>query len=167
MLPRFSTFISEGVSVVFFPTSLIYQPGFQYKLPFFSSKVRVNVVQNNLALLIYLMRMVKALMDNPTLYLEKYVSAANKACTFFKGDHLHIWFWFFNHSCMSSSQLWWRALSVSSCVCGQISTTTGLCVTLLLASWPRAAKPSVPPPTTSNPVSPRPLLRWPFWCFSC
>ncbi|XP_053318850.1 transcription initiation factor TFIID subunit 6 isoform X2 [Spea bombifrons] len=47
MLPRFSTFISEGV--------------------------RVNVVQNNLALLIYLMRMVKALMDNPTLYLEKYL----------------------------------------------------------------------------------------------
>ncbi|XP_044514028.1 transcription initiation factor TFIID subunit 6-like isoform X2 [Gracilinanus agilis] len=47
MLPRLSTFISEGV--------------------------RVNVVQNNLALLIYLMRMVKALMDNPTLYLEKYV----------------------------------------------------------------------------------------------
>ena len=37
-------------------------------------QVRVNVVQNNLALLIYLMRMVKALMDNPTLYLEKYVS---------------------------------------------------------------------------------------------
>lgn len=31
------------------------------------------MVQNNLALLIYLMRMVKALMDNPTLYLEKYV----------------------------------------------------------------------------------------------
>nr|CAB3266799.1 transcription initiation factor TFIID subunit 6 [Phallusia mammillata] len=47
MLPRFSTFISEGV--------------------------RVNVVQNNLALLIYLMRMVKALMDNPTLNLEKYL----------------------------------------------------------------------------------------------
>uniref|UniRef100_W5KPY7 Transcription initiation factor TFIID subunit 6 n=1 Tax=Astyanax mexicanus TaxID=7994 RepID=W5KPY7_ASTMX len=47
MLPRFSTFISEGV--------------------------RVNVVQNNLALLIYLMRMMKALMDNPTLYLEKYL----------------------------------------------------------------------------------------------
>uniref|UniRef100_A0A8C0HIT1 Transcription initiation factor TFIID subunit 6 n=1 Tax=Chelonoidis abingdonii TaxID=106734 RepID=A0A8C0HIT1_CHEAB len=37
------------------------------------SGVRVNVVQNNLALLIYLMRMVKALMDNPTLYLEKYL----------------------------------------------------------------------------------------------
>lgn len=47
LLPRFSTFVSEGI--------------------------RVNVVQNNLALLIYLMRMVKALMDNPTLNLEKYL----------------------------------------------------------------------------------------------
>ncbi|KAK3576818.1 hypothetical protein CHS0354_002605 [Potamilus streckersoni] len=47
MLPRFSTFIFEGV--------------------------KINVVQNNLALLIYLMRMVKALMDNQTLYLEKYL----------------------------------------------------------------------------------------------
>lgn len=43
--------------------------------PLTPTQVRVNVVQNNLALLIYLMRMVKALMDNPTLYLEKYVSA--------------------------------------------------------------------------------------------
>lgn len=33
----------------------------------------MNVMQKNLALLIYLMRMVKALMDNPMLYLEKYV----------------------------------------------------------------------------------------------
>lgn len=41
-------------------------------------QVRVNVVQNNLALLIYLMRMVKALMDNPTLYLEKYVSLGRR-----------------------------------------------------------------------------------------
>jgi hypothetical protein len=48
MLPRLCTFIAEGV--------------------------RVNVVQCNLALLIYLMRMVKALLDNQTLYLEKYVS---------------------------------------------------------------------------------------------
>jgi len=39
-----------------------------------SLQVKVNVTQNNLALLIYLMRMVKSLMDNPTLYLEKYVS---------------------------------------------------------------------------------------------
>ena len=37
-------------------------------------QVKINVVQNNLALLIYLMRMMKALMDNQTLYLEKYVS---------------------------------------------------------------------------------------------
>ena len=37
-------------------------------------QVRVNVAQNNLVLLIYLMRMVKALLDNATLYLEKYVS---------------------------------------------------------------------------------------------
>lgn len=48
---------------------------------FLFSKVRVNVVQNNLALLIYLMRMVKALMDNPTLYLEKYVSEKIKCCS--------------------------------------------------------------------------------------
>ncbi|XP_078613037.1 transcription initiation factor TFIID subunit 6-like isoform X2 [Branchiostoma floridae x Branchiostoma japonicum] len=47
MIPRFSTFVCEGV--------------------------RVNVVQSNLALLIYLMRMVKALMDNTTLHLEKYL----------------------------------------------------------------------------------------------
>ncbi|XP_071449000.1 transcription initiation factor TFIID subunit 6 isoform X1 [Hetaerina americana] len=47
MLPRMSTFIAEGV--------------------------RVNVVQSNLALLIYLMRMVKALLDNHSLYLEKYL----------------------------------------------------------------------------------------------
>ena len=47
MLPRLCTFIYEGV--------------------------RVNVVQNNLAPLIYLMRMVKALLSNQTLCLEKYV----------------------------------------------------------------------------------------------
>lgn len=41
---------------------------------FISEGVKVNVVQNNLALLIYLMRMVKALLDNQSLYLEKYVS---------------------------------------------------------------------------------------------
>ncbi|KAK7499297.1 hypothetical protein BaRGS_00009557 [Batillaria attramentaria] len=47
MLPRFITFVAEGV--------------------------KINVVQNNLALLIYLMRMVKSLLDNQTLYLEKYL----------------------------------------------------------------------------------------------
>jgi len=47
LLPRFTTFISEGV--------------------------KVNVAQHNLALLIYLLRMIKALMENNTLYLEKYL----------------------------------------------------------------------------------------------
>ncbi len=47
LLPRFATFISEGV--------------------------KINVGQHNLALLIYLLRMIKALMENSTLYLEKYL----------------------------------------------------------------------------------------------
>ena len=34
----------------------------------------MNVGQHNMALLIYLMRMVKALLDNSSLFLEKYVS---------------------------------------------------------------------------------------------
>lgn len=51
-------------------------------------QVRVNVVQNNLALLIYLMRMVKALMDNPTLYLEKYVSGPPARFASGLGDRL-------------------------------------------------------------------------------
>ena len=37
-------------------------------------QVKVNVAQHNMALLIYLMRMVKALLDNSSLFLEKYVS---------------------------------------------------------------------------------------------
>ena len=82
MLPRFSTFISEGVSTLWpcrCPLHTVIVPSpmslslSQCHCPL---QVRVNVVQNNLALLIYLMRMVKALMDNPTLYLEKYVSGA-------------------------------------------------------------------------------------------
>ncbi|XP_002168543.2 transcription initiation factor TFIID subunit 6 [Hydra vulgaris] len=47
LLPRFTTFIAEGV--------------------------KVNVGQHNLALLIYLLRMIKALMENSTLYIEKYL----------------------------------------------------------------------------------------------
>jgi hypothetical protein len=46
---------------------------------FIAEGVKVNVVQNNLALLIYLMRMVKALLDNQSLYLEKYVSILTSA----------------------------------------------------------------------------------------
>jgi len=78
MLPRMCTFIAEGV--------------------------KVNVVQNNLALLIYLMRMVKALLDNPALYLEKYVSSMilNKYyfCIISYDLIKKIWF-----SCMKSSLL--------------------------------------------------------------
>lgn len=57
--------------------SLSFDPGLHEMLPrmctFIAEGVKVNVVQNNLALLIYLMRMVKALLDNPALYLEKYL----------------------------------------------------------------------------------------------
>ncbi|CAH1118386.1 unnamed protein product [Phaedon cochleariae] len=57
--------------------SLASDPGLHEMLPrmctFIIEGVRVNVVQNNLALLIYLMRMVKAILDNQSLYLEKYL----------------------------------------------------------------------------------------------
>lgn len=57
--------------------SLSHDPGLHQMLPrlctFISEGVKVNVVHNNLALLIYLMRMVKALLDNQSLYLEKYL----------------------------------------------------------------------------------------------
>ncbi|XP_039964166.1 transcription initiation factor TFIID subunit 6 isoform X1 [Bactrocera neohumeralis] len=57
--------------------SLASDPGLHEMLPrmctFIAEGVKVNVVQNNLALLIYLMRMVRALLDNPSLYLEKYL----------------------------------------------------------------------------------------------
>jgi len=57
--------------------SLASDPGLHQMLPrlctFIAEGVRVNVVQNNLAPLIYLMRMVKALLSNQTLYLEKYL----------------------------------------------------------------------------------------------
>lgn len=57
--------------------SLSHDPGLHQMLPrlctFISEGVKVNVVHNNLALLIYLMRMVKALLENTTLYLEKYL----------------------------------------------------------------------------------------------
>ena len=57
--------------------SLAHDPGLHQMLPrlclFISEGVKINVVHNNLALIIYLMRMVKSLLDNPTLYLEKYL----------------------------------------------------------------------------------------------
>ncbi|KAK7071035.1 Transcription initiation factor TFIID subunit 6 [Halocaridina rubra] len=57
--------------------SLAFDPGLHQMVPrlctFIAEGIRVNVVQKNLALLIYLMRMAKALLDNQTLYLEKYM----------------------------------------------------------------------------------------------
>lgn len=56
-------------------TSLSTDPGLPPLVPrlctFIMEGVRINVGQNNLALLIYLMRMTKALMENPSVYLEK------------------------------------------------------------------------------------------------
>jgi len=73
--------------------SLASDPGLHQMLPrlctFIAEGVRVNVVQNNLAPLIYLMRMVKALLSNQTLYLEKYLHELVPAVT----------------SCMVSKQL--------------------------------------------------------------
>jgi len=57
--------------------SLACDPGLHQMLPrlatFIAEGVRMNVVQHNLAILIYLMRMVKSLLENQTLYLEKYL----------------------------------------------------------------------------------------------
>lgn len=51
----------------------------------------MNVVQNNLALLIYLMRMVKALLDNQSLYLEKYVSILTSVHAYsFRNTECHL-----------------------------------------------------------------------------
>lgn len=65
--------------------SLASDPGLHEMLPrmctFIIEGVRVNVVQNNLALLIYLMRMVKALLDNQSLFLEKYLHELIPAVT--------------------------------------------------------------------------------------
>ena len=67
--------------------SLAYDPGLFQMVPrlctFIAEGVRVNVVQKNLALLIYLMRMAKSLMDNQSLYLEKYVSISSTLRTRF------------------------------------------------------------------------------------
>ena len=66
--------------------SLQQDPGLHQMLPrfvaFAAEGVKINVVQNNLALLIYLMRMVKSLLDNQTIYLDKYVSIILLSCVF-------------------------------------------------------------------------------------
>jgi len=50
-------------------------------VPFIAEGVRVNVVQHNLAILIYLVRMVKSLLENQTLFLEKYLHELIPAVT--------------------------------------------------------------------------------------
>lgn len=65
--------------------SLACDPGLHQMLPrlctFIAEGVRVNVVQHNLAILIYLMRMVKSLLENQTLFLEKYLHELIPAVT--------------------------------------------------------------------------------------
>lgn len=70
-------------------------------------------MQNNLALLIYLMRMVKALMDNPTLYLEKYVSGANKINIYI---HFKIYHFFIHLIILLQSQLHELIPAVATCI---------------------------------------------------
>ncbi|XP_067949206.1 transcription initiation factor TFIID subunit 6-like [Watersipora subatra] len=57
--------------------SLAQDPGLHKILPriatFISEGVKVNCVNHNLAILIYLMRMLKSLLDNSSLYMEKYL----------------------------------------------------------------------------------------------
>lgn len=92
-------------------TSLACDPGLHEMLPrmctFIAEGVKVNVVQNNLALLIYLMRMVRALLDNPALYLEKYVSRFFVVGWYITND---CYFFFF------SFQLHELIPSVSTCI---------------------------------------------------
>lgn len=57
--------------------SLSTDPGLHQLLPrfiiFISEGVRLNITQFNMAILIYLMRIAKSLIDNKSIYLEKYV----------------------------------------------------------------------------------------------
>lgn len=58
-------------------SSLSNDPGLHQLLPrfalFVSEGVRYNIAQNNMAILIYLMRMARSMIDNKHLYLEKYL----------------------------------------------------------------------------------------------
>ena len=47
---------------------------------FISEGVKVNLMQYNLAILIYLMRMASALLENKSLYCEKYVRSNCDPC---------------------------------------------------------------------------------------
>jgi transcription initiation factor TFIID subunit 6 len=66
-------------------SSLEHDPGLHALVPrlavFISEGVKINIVQQNLALLIYIMRMVKAMLDNQTLYLQPYLHLVVPAVT--------------------------------------------------------------------------------------
>jgi transcription initiation factor TFIID subunit 6 len=69
LLPRLVLFIAEGVrGSRIIPSSIT---AIKYA---FCAQVKLNIGQNNMALLIYIMRMTRSLIDNKHLYLEKYVS---------------------------------------------------------------------------------------------
>lgn len=107
--------------------SLSCDPGLHEMLPrmctFIAEGVKVNVVQNNLALLIYLMRMVRALLDNPALYLEKYVRGWGRIL------NLLIWLFFntifISFSCTNSFRPCRRASCRDNCACVPNWTITG------------------------------------------
>ncbi len=58
--------------------SLGSDPGLHQLVPrlvlFVAEGVRLNVIQQNMPILIHLMRMAKSLSENKSIYLEKYVS---------------------------------------------------------------------------------------------
>ena len=68
-------FVQEAIA------SLSSETGLHQILPrivlFISEGVKVNLMQYNLAILIYLMRMTSALLENKSLYCEKYVKIFN------------------------------------------------------------------------------------------
>jgi hypothetical protein len=71
-IPNLNIFFKEAIA------SLAVETGLHQILPrlvlFISEGVKVNLLQNNLAILIYLMRMTNALIENKSLYCEKYVN---------------------------------------------------------------------------------------------
>jgi hypothetical protein len=70
-------FVQEAIA------SLATETGLHQIVPrlvlFISEGVKVNLMQYNLAILIYLMRMTSALLDNKSLYCEKYVTISEHA----------------------------------------------------------------------------------------
>lgn len=114
--------------------SLTSDTGLQALLPrltvFLCEGVKCNVIQHNLALLIYLMRMVKALTDNPALNLEKHVSHCGHR------DSLHIYIDdVLRFSCTNSSPPCSHAYWAESYAQSQKRTIIGRCENSLVDFW--------------------------------